>query len=241
MGGSGARRRRSGRGSRWGSSLDRDADDPCIFAMPTFDVPSGSVGWERLQSVVLKLDYIEGRRRTAAAERFCAIALLRRLHRIKGHFFPASLARAEAGMSPDFVLSATQGGLRVAVEHTDAGEEDYRRWERTIGSSPGVHHVPSPGGGGWVGDEPEQAYATALRRAVASKSANDHWRGLPSAPRWLLVGDRTNTGWHVEWQTAQEIAADVFREIAWPAGLTLVALVRGQDKIAVLTRGGDIW
>ncbi|WP_137177347.1 hypothetical protein [Roseomonas sp. AR75] len=123
-------------------------------------------------------------------EGHCIIRALRWLGTTHPHLFPATLIRQEA---PDFVLEPRGNGRTWAIEHTDAGEQEYQQWQARTDDQEGVLALPSPDGEAWLGDAPERAFDEAIRLAVRRKSEPNFWRNEPDqAVRCILAYDQTN-------------------------------------------------
>jgi hypothetical protein len=136
--------------------------------------------------------------------------MLRALAQCQPALFPMQVERLAPGASPDFVLTDASGRV-VAVEHTDAGTEEYQRFLSCAGDDVELDWSPaSPRGrgrstlpvppppappdryrprrDGWVGDAPIERLMGDVLTAVERKSAQKVWRDAPpTADRVLLV------------------------------------------------------
>ena len=138
------------------------------------------------------------------------------------------------GGAPDFVLHR-QTLPPLAIEHTNAGQNDFQHWLGATEHTRGVVHIPSPGGNGWIGDVPERAFRTDLEDALRRKMPAKFWRDAPAGSvRCLMIYDQTNTRFFVQDAAARELLHDVFHCLPEAAAsFSFVALVRGADRVMV--------
>lgn len=194
-----------------------------------FQIPAGTAGQDLLQTIDHQVPRRSAGRRSAHRERFCLVALLNALMTSDPHLFPAFVDRAE---SPDFLLTCANGDV-VAIEHTDAGEQEYQRFLAEMEEVDAPVSCPSPNGAAWIGDQPERAFLAAIEAAIARKSAERIWTNAPrEAKRWLLMYDQTNTGLFIYDEPARQflgIAAGDAEKRGF--ALQRAMLVRGQGRI----------
>lgn len=168
-------------------------------------------------------------RRNWHRERFCAVALIRHLSKVRQHLFPLAIERVD---SPDFVFAPPQPASSIAVEMTDAGGTEFIAWLDQIAACRDVkvHGLPSPKGGGWQGDAPNQAFAAALDQAILRKLDAINWRNAADLPRWLVLYDNTNAGGFVSNTDAEACLRDQARRRR-ADGLDTLVLVRPPDLV----------
>lgn len=193
------------------------------FARRGICIPSGAKGRRYLSKIPTTVPERGHPERTAAEERYCLIALLKHLCEQHPEFFPLKAQRATAGGAPDFTL-LTSGGRRIGVEHTNATEQHYQRWLATEDAP--IAFIPSPGGAGWVGNEPERRFDAAVEEAVRRKLPDRFWRDAPSAERWLLIYENCNTGLFVSAEHGATLIQRLADAIAWPSGVSAIAFQR---------------
>ena len=211
----------AGAGHLWATDEAPSVGDALLIA-------SGAAGLRQIKRIPTDVPGRDQGRPNWTRERFCAVALIRHLFKVREHLFPLRVERVD---SPDFVFAPSRpDSPAVAVEVTDAGEFEYQRFLDRTAACSDTQHIPSPGDLGWEGDAPERQMSMALGEAVQRKLAHNVWRRAIGLPRWLVLYDNTNAGGF----TADADAEDCLREQVQPGregGLSALVLVRALDLV----------
>ncbi len=196
------------------------------------ELPRGSQAIALLDAIPVDVPPRGPLRFNAHRERYCLVAALRWLARVRPDYFPAIVARERTNQSPDFVLRPASGRRSVGMEHCDAGLRVYQRWlDRADNHLPEL--VPSPGNDGWVGDAPERSFENQIAIAICRKRRPKVWRHAPAeSNRLILVYDNTSTGIFIHDASVQHL----LRNACTRAGCNerereSVLLIRSQDRV----------